>query len=396
MPDGRGIAIRDDRGWNNIWIDDVPLVDEQFEHAQPSWGLGQRSFAVAPDGLRVAFSRNESGFGRLCAVDVETKVIREVGRGVHGQLSWVGERVCALRSGARTPTQIVLYDTNSWERTVVAIGPVAGWESVGLTEPELIEVASSLDGCTLFTRLYRATADTGRLLIFLHGGPTDQWMVTFMPRVAYWQSRGWHVLVPDHRGSSGHGRVYQQAMNARWGDLDAADTIEFARHAQVAGLATPQRTALMGGSAGGFTVLNALAREPNIAAAAVVSYPVCDLYDLNIRSHRFELHYNLNLVGPHPSSADAPGPYRDRSPIHFAQRLVTPLLIHHGDADPVVPIDQSRALVGELRARAADVIFHEYAGEGHGLRQPVNQLLEYERSEAFLNNHVPAARHLAE
>ena len=110
MPDGSGICVRDDNGWLNLWHDDAPLVAEQFEHAEPSWSMGQRSFALSPDGDRVAFTRNERGFGRLCVVDVETGAVTEVGRGVHGQVSWSGDRIVALRSGARTPTQIVVYD----------------------------------------------------------------------------------------------------------------------------------------------------------------------------------------------------------------------------------------------------------------------------------------------
>ena len=101
---------------------------------------------------------------------------------------------------------------------------------------------------------------------------------------------GWNVLVPDHRGSTGHGRAYQQALTGRWGELDVADTAAVLEHAHAAGWADPAHTVLMGASAGGFTVLGVLARHPHLAAAAVVSYPVSDLADLAERSHRFERH----------------------------------------------------------------------------------------------------------
>ena len=89
----------------------------------------------------MAFTRNESGFGRLCIVEVATGAVREVARGVHGQLSWQGHRLSALRTGARTPTQVVVYDTDTWERSVIAVGPTADWEHDELVEPELVEVA---------------------------------------------------------------------------------------------------------------------------------------------------------------------------------------------------------------------------------------------------------------
>jgi dipeptidyl aminopeptidase/acylaminoacyl peptidase len=387
MADGGELCVRDDTGWNNLWLGDAPLVDEPFEHADPTWGLGQRTYAVSPDGGRIAFTRNENGFGRLCVVDVRTRHVDEVARGVHGQLSWQGSRLAAVRSGARTPNQIVIYDTDSWERTVIDIGPVSGWEAESLIEPELVEITAR-DGATVFARLYRADEHTDRMLCWLHGGPTDQWQVTFNPRFAYWRSRGWNVLVPDHRGSTGHGRQYQQVMRGRWGELDVADVIDALGHARANGWGSPANTVLMGGSAGGFTVLGVLATAPDVAAAAVVSYPVTDLFDLAERSHRFERHYTHSLVGPLPSDHDAPGPHRDRSPVHFAEKIRTPLLIFHGADDPVVPVSQSRTFAQRIAEAGGIVELCVYEGEGHGFRQPINQLDEYLRIGDFIANHV--------
>ena len=391
LPDGRGIAVQDDRGWNNVWVDDAPLVDEQFEHAGPTWGLGQRSYCWSPDGQYVAFTRNEAGFGRLCVAAIESGEVREVGRGVHGQLSWTGDRLAALRTGARTPTQVVVYEhggepLGDWQRRIVEQGPDPSWSADDLVEPETVVLAAG-DGGAVHARLYRADGPTGRMICWLHGGPTDQWQVTFMPRVAFWRSRGYHVVVVDHRGSTGHGRAYQQALRGRWGELDVADVVAAVRDAHARGWATPAGTVLIGGSAGGFTVLGALRDAPDLVAAAVVAYPVADLADLAERSHRFERHYTVSLVGDpaDPSMADT---YRMRSPVWFAHRITTPLLVFHGDDDPVVPVGQSRLLVERMKASGADVELCVYPGEGHGFRQRHHQLDEYARTEAFLSRHV--------
>ncbi len=386
-PDGEFLCVRDDTGWNNIWRGGRPLIDEPLEHAGPTWGIGQRSFAVSPDSTQVAFVRNEGGFARLGVINVETGNIREIARGVHGHLSWQGSRLAAIRSGATTPTQVVVYDTETWSRLTIDVGPLSGWETESLVEPELVELASR-DGATLFARLYRADSETDRLLCWLHGGPTDQWQVTFMPRLAYWRSRGWNILVPDHRGSTGHGRAYQQAMNGRWGELDVADTVDFVGHAHRSGWGSPGRTVLMGGSAGGFTVLGVLAAKPELAAAAVVSYPVTDLLDLAERSHRFERHYTHTLVAPLPLVADGDARHLERSPVAFAARIRTPLLVFHGDADPVVPVEQSRMLATRIVEGGGLVELCIYEGEGHGFRQPVNQLDEYRRIQRFLDQHI--------
>jgi dipeptidyl aminopeptidase/acylaminoacyl peptidase len=386
MPDGSTVSLRDDHGWLNLWLDDAPLIEEPFEHGGPSWGMGQRSFAISPDARRIAFTRNECGFGRLCVVDVGTRTIGEVARGMHGQLSWHGGRLAALRSGARTPTQVVVYEDSTWQRSVVAIGPLSGWEGQPLAEPDLVEIAAT-DGNTLHARLYRADAPTSRLLCWLHGGPSDQWQVTFMPRIAFWRSLGWNVLVPDHRGSTGHGRVYQQALRGRWGELDVSDIVDAITFAHTRGWGSPADTAIVGSSAGGFTALGVAASRPALVAAVIAAYPVTDLSDLAERSHRFERHYTESLVGPLPDAARL---YHERSPVNFADRLAeTPLLVLHGDADPVVPVEQSQALVERCLAAGGDVEFVVYEGEGHGFRKPENQLDEYRRMRDFLATHVP-------
>ncbi len=387
LPDGSPIAVRDDRGWLNIWIGESPLVEEPFEHAGPSWGPGQRSYGWSPKGDFIAVARNEGGFGRLVVVEIASGQVTEVARGVHGQLSWEGDRLAAIRTGARTPTQVVVYRTDSWERTSVATGTAAAWAPHEMVEPEAIEVPVS-DG-VLHARLYRSDGSDGRLIVWLHGGPTDQWMVTFMPRISFWLSRGWSVLVPDYRGSTGHGRWYQQALSGRWGELDVADTLAAAQFAHAAGWAARGRTVVFGSSAGGFTALGAVAADPEAFAAAVLLYPVSDLIELAEHSHRFERHYTDSLVGPLPDAVER---YRERSPGYHANRLVrTPLLIMHGALDAVVPVRQSQVLAQRVQTAGGDVQLHVVAGEGHGFRQAEHQLDEYRRAEDFLARCVPVA-----
>ncbi len=393
LPDGRGLGVRDDHGWLNVWVGDEPLVDEPFEHAGPTWGFGQRSYEASPDGSLIAFTRNEHGFGRLCVADVSTGAVTEVARGVHGHLTWRGSRLAAIRSGASTPTQIVVYDgagstvaDRSWTRTVIAVGPVSGWEAADLPEPELVELDLDLDtadpAVTLHARRY--VAGQGRTICWIHGGPTDQWQVEFLPRVAYWWAQGWDILVPDPRGTTGHGRDYQQALRGGWGKLDVDDTASVLRHSHRAGWSTPERTVVMGGSSGGLTTLGLLGLQPGLAAGGVVLYPVTDLADLSARSHRFEAHYTVSLVGP----LDDEDLYRERSPLSYADLIDVPLLVMHGDQDPVVPIDQSEALVDTIRGAGGEVTFQVMEGEGHGFRSPEHKLLEYRLIADFLSGIV--------
>lgn len=396
-PDGSAVGHIDDRGgFANLWACEPDgsgahaLLGEAQEHADATWGHGQRSWAWSPDGRSVAVCRNvEGGFGDLVVVDLDSREVRRLARGAHGGVSWLGGRLAAVRSGGRTPTQVVVYEGQDLaERRTLARGPVAGFEAADLVEPEVVTWPGE-DGADVHGRLYGpAHADHGTpppLIAWVHGGPTDQWGVTWNARIAFWVDAGWAVLVPDHRGSTGHGRAYTQAMAGRWGELDVADVAAGLRAAADRGWGDPRRLVVMGGSAGGFTVLNVLASHPDLCAAGVDLFGVADLLDLDETTHRYEAHYLHSILGPLPAAADA---YRERSPVNRVGAITAPLLILQGSDDPVVPLAQSQAIADGLRALGRTVELHVYDGEGHGWGRPETVVDELDRTASFLRRHV--------
>jgi dipeptidyl aminopeptidase/acylaminoacyl peptidase len=376
-------------GWMNVVAGDV-RIDDECEHGGPTWGPGARSWCWSPDGTQVAYTRNEDGWGALHLRNLASGDDVRLGRAVHGALSWRGDRICAIRSGGVTPSAVVVYERSAsgdWERRTLARGPVAGFEGV-VQEPETVRW-SAADGSPLVGRLYRPTCDDHAepppLICWVHGGPTDQWQVEFRARFAYWTERGWAVLVPDHRGSSGHGRDFRQALHGAWGALDVEDCASGIRAAGAQGWGDPDRMVIMGGSAGGFTVLNVLASHPDLCAAGVDLFGVADLFDLDETTHRYEAHYLHTIVGALPEHAAR---YRDRSPVNRADAITAPLLILQGDADEVVPLAQSQSIADRLRALGRTVELHVYEGEGHGWGRPATVIDELERTESFLRRHV--------
>lgn len=382
--------LDDSDGWLNLVIDGVRRVQEMHEHAGPTWGDGQRSWCFDDSGREAAFVRNEDGFGRLCSVDVATGIITERAKAIHGQLTWRGSTLAAIRTGARTPTQIVLYDTSgeTWTRSTVAVGPAHDWQDhPALVEPDIVHVANaSTAGIDLVARLYRSPRSRGRLLCWVHGGPTDQWQVTFMARFVYWLDRGYDILVPDFRGSTGHGRAFTQALHHGWGETDVEDVATILAEVQSRFAYRPEATAVLGSSAGGLTALRVVAATPSRAACGVVAYPVCDISALDSTTHRFEAHYNRSLVG---SPAETVERSRRRSPqAHVDSLARVPLLVFHGTDDPVVPIDQSSRLVTAVKGTGGHVDFVVFEGEGHGFRRLENKIEEFERTEEFLERNL--------
>jgi dipeptidyl aminopeptidase/acylaminoacyl peptidase len=385
--------LDDTSGWLNVVAEGRGRVAESFEHGGPTWGERQRSWCFDDSGRRVAFVRNENGFGRLCTFDFDSGRTEEKAKAVHGQLSWRGTALAALRTGGKTPTQIVVYDTcgTDWNRRVVEVGSSFDWSRcAALVEPELLEVIHPLDADTvLHARLYTSPTSTGRLLCWFHGGPTDQWQVTFMPRLAYWIDRGFDVLVPDFRGSTGHGRHYTEALNGQWGRLDRDDAIVILDHAVSHLGYSPTGVGLLGSSAGGLTALSAAAARSDLVAAVAVACPVSDIAALDHGTHRYEAHYNRTLIG---STENTVRLSQERSPLAFAAELARiPVLCFHGLEDHVVPIEHSRRLASELHRHGGVVELVEFADEGHGFRKLDHKIEEFAITERFLEDHLARA-----
>ena len=423
-PTGRLGWISDSTGWANVWAEGEqgggagPVLDEPFEHAEPAWGPGQRSWCWSPDGGAVGACRNEGGFARLVVATAERAghgrtaaggaggparrrsravgdpaghvTVRELGKGWHHGLGWAGDRMVAVRSGARTPTTLVGIDPADGARTPLVRGPLGGVEGPWLVEPEPVGWETD-DGARIPGRLYRppgGEAPAG-LIMWIHGGPTGQMTVTFNARVAFFASRGWAVLVPDHRGSTGWGRAHAQGLAGGWGVVDVADCSAGLRVAAEEGWGGAGGAVVMGASAGGMTALLLLALHPELCTAGVDLYGVADLESLAATTHRFEAHYTHSLVGPLPEAAEL---HRRRSPLAVAERIRTPLLILHGSEDPVVPLAQSLALRDRTLASGNRTEMHVYEGEGHGWSRPETVEDELDRTAEFLERHAGPGR----
>jgi dipeptidyl aminopeptidase/acylaminoacyl peptidase len=404
-PSGGALAyVSDEGGWWNVWVDPDPrdgpgrgrwpVLDEPFEHAEPAWEVGQRSFAWSPTGDAIALCRNEAGFGRLVIATL-AGAATEVENGWHHAVDWGPAGILAVRSGARTAPAVTLTTgvggATGAGRRVLDGGPPAGLDRAALREPEPVEWTAP-DGATVSGLLWRrADGVSGGpgapLLVDVHGGPTGQATVAWNLRIQYLVSRGWTVLQPNPRGSTGSGRAYMQALTGRWGELDVEDVAAGIRAAPARGWGGAARVAVLGGSSGGMLALLVCARHPSLVRAAVTPYPVTDLVDLAATTHRFEAHYSDGLVGPLP---EAEAIYRNRSPATHAARIRTPLLVLQGDADVVVSPAQVERFVADVRAAGGSVEFHRYEGEGHGWSRPETVLDALDRTEAFLVRHLGA------
>ncbi|SJN47420.1 prolyl oligopeptidase family protein [Microbacterium esteraromaticum] len=228
-----------------------------------------------------------------------------------------------------------------------------------------------------------STAPDGELppyVVMVHGGPTAHVSGAASTAYAYWTSRGIGVLDVNYGGSTGYGREYRERLNGQWGIVDVNDVMTAARGMADAGRADPDRIAIRGGSAGGWTVLCSLV-EGGAFAAGISRYGVADLRMLAAETHDFEAHYLNGLVGPLP---EAESVYIERSPLTHVDKIDVPVLLEQGSEDRVVPPSQSEAIRDALAARGVPHEYVLFEGEGHGFRAAETIISSLETELRFL------------
>ncbi len=219
------------------------------------------------------------------------------------------------------------------------------------------------------------------LIVKAHSGPTSSFNGSFNLEVQYWTSRGWMVAEVNYGGSSGLGRQYRERLNEMWGIVDAADCIALTQTLNEEKLIDPSRIIISGNSAGGFTALTALYMA-DIFKAAICKYPVIDLNDMRLNTHRFERNYLNSLIGNFQSNKKK---YFERSPKNNINKIRTPILLFHGKNDSVINFKESVDFNKKLLEKNVYSEIFLFDDEGHGFKNIHNKINVLKRTENFLN-----------
>ncbi|NLG28140.1 MAG: S9 family peptidase [Chloroflexi bacterium] len=404
-PDGRFLSyVSDASGWDRLYLLDLArggvrqLTERESgeaEYGRAAWAQGMRTYAWSPDGATIYVARSERGYIRLWAVDAGRGVAAPVeALAAYSDVSQVTVsrrgRVALIGSAPGIPTRVLVYDPIDGAVRVAARSETETIPPAMLPSPEAItwesEEGEPVHGLYYAPDATRYTADGAPpLIVLVHGGPTSQSVAGYSGRNAFFTTRGYGVLEVNYRGSSGYGRRYRDRLRGQWGVYDVADAVGGALHLARLGRADRERLVIMGGSAGGYTVLEALAQHPGVFRAGICMYGVTNLFTLASDTHKFEQHYLDSLIGPLPEAAAR---YRERSPIYHADRIRDPLAVFQGEDDVVVPKAQAEAIVAALRRNGVPHEYHLYPGEGHGWRTTETIRSFYESLLAFLKQYV--------
>jgi dipeptidyl aminopeptidase/acylaminoacyl peptidase len=369
------------------------LFDPGDRHLMlPAWVQGNRSLGWAANGQSLYCLANRAGLSELLRISLDGRSAR-IDSSPYTWLtqltvSPVGDKVACLASSPHISSRVTVWENG--QARVLARGDAENLPPGYTCEPQPLTWRAA-NGSPVYGLYYPPTHPNfnaeGKppVIINIHGGPTGAMNQAYASEATYFTSRGYGWFYINYRGSTGYGRSYSEALRQRWGDYDVEDAASGALALVELGLANPKQLVIHGGSAGGYTVLNALIRYPGRFKAGICLFGVSNLFSLDQDTHKFEAHYTHSLVGELPEAAPR---YHAWSPVFHADAIRDPMYIFQGADDKVVPPSQSEEIVAALRRNGVPHQYRLYEGEGHGWRKSETIVDYYKEMEQFLQQYV--------
>ncbi|MEM7022972.1 MAG: prolyl aminopeptidase, partial [Pseudomonadota bacterium] len=389
--DGSGIYLLTNRGRDYDGLSWLDIGSGELSWlATPEGDI--ELLAVAPDEQQQAYVVNVDGYGQLCLRDVasgevETLDVLPPGRPTSLLYSPDGAALIVALERFTAPPSIWRIDLPGRSAAQLVGSPVALAED-DRVEPSIVSVPS-FDGRDVPAFVFEPKSDLpaeGRpALVIVHGGPESQYAAHWRSDVQYLVRRGWTVVAPNVRGSTGYGREWQSLDDRRL-RMDSVKDLKAVRDWLAARPdVDASRLAVYGQSYGGFMVLAAITEYPDDWRVAAEFYGIANFHTL------------LQTTGPWRQvlrAAEYGDPVEDSealesfSPIHRSDRIKVPLFIAHGLEDPRVPPGESEMMVSVLRGRGHPYEMVRVEGEGHGFQRQHNRLRVYGDLVRFLERHI--------
>lgn len=363
------------------------VADAGIELGAPLWNLGTRLFGFV-DARTVVGTGLWAGSSRVVRIDVETGAVETLTTDLRhiGELACRGDKALLLCGWAGGGTRLVELDLRTRSTRVVRDALEGAIDPADISTPEPVSYPTS-GGATAHANFYppknsRFTGPSDArppVVVVVHGGPTGCANNDLVLAIQFFTTRGFAVLDVNYRGSTGYGRAYREALRGRWGELDVDDCVAGVRFLAERDRIDPTRAIIRGGSAGGYTVLQALT-DHDVFRAAACHYGVSDPASLSHDTHKLEKHYDAFLFGSGEARERA---LEARAPIRRVDRIRAPVIFFQGLEDPAVVPAQTEGIYLAVRARGIETEYHGYAGEQHGFRKAETIVDVWSRELAF-------------
>ncbi len=441
-PDGHSIFLGTNHKREYYALAQMDLASKRI-HILDDTEWDMSSLELSPNGGALAYTINRDGYSELYVRRLDTNgkpLITAIGakeapvklpakgvvsglefsRDMGGEAEREGKLAFTFNSSRQT-SDVWLYDIKTRALKQVTQSSLAGIPQDSFVEPELIRY-KTFDGREIPAWYYRpqvkATIPPGGninlnasvsgtlteapprnfvpakeftlldglpVIVSVHGGPESQAQPTFSAIFQYFLSRGYAVLAPNVRGSTGYGRTFTSLDDVRKREDSVKDLAASVDWLKTHGGADPKRIAVMGGSYGGYMTLAAITLYPDLWAAAVDTIGIAN-YESFLK----------NTSGYRRKSREVEYGSLERdleflksiSPIYKVDRIKTPLMVIHGKNDPRVPYTEAEQIVEALRKRGAPVEYKLFDDEGHGVVKLSNRLIVYPLMADFLDRYM--------
>jgi dipeptidyl aminopeptidase/acylaminoacyl peptidase len=398
-PDGRWIAVGTNQGTGQTHVGLYDTVNKNWKWLKPSpWEQFPRLFTR--DGKSLIVEANADVRAMLISVDLASGTETELALppGVNfvtgnDPRSPDGKLLMAVHSGADSPSNLYLYDLAGGTSRRATELAIASLTPLVLPKSQVVTY-KSFDG-TLITGIVTMPANlkrdgTNPAIVLPHGGPTGRAEDGYSRYATAFASRGYVVIQPNFRGSTGYGKAFQEANYKDLGGGDLKDTIAAKRFLVATGYVDAKRVGIFGGSYGGFMTLMAIGKAPDEFAAAVQWFGIINWRTMYRDQDEQLKAYQRGLLGTPESD---PKVYDAASPLTYIRQAKAPLLTIQGENDIRVPRGQAQEVNDILKAKGNVVETVFYPAEGHGFQKRENQLDSLKRTVAWFDKYLkPAAK----
>ena len=399
--DGKTLAITSNEGTGQLRAGMFDLGTRQFRWLTATpWE--QYSGTMSPDGKTMVVGTGIDGRDTLSLVEVATGKERPLalppgvnseapsGNGVFGTRGFAPDNRHFLyyHASADTPGELYVADTNSGTSRALTRLSMASLDSARLPKSTIVTFRSFDDTAisAIVTVPFNLQRDgTNPAVVIPHGGPTSQSKDYFSKAATALASRGYLVIQPNFRGSTGYGKAFQIANMKDLGGGDLRDVIAAKDFLVASGYVDPRKVGITGGSYGGFMTLMALGKTPEAFAAGAQWFGIINWHTMWTAGDASLREYQRTLVGDPEKDAAL---YAAQSPMTYLSQAKAPLLSLQGENDIRVPRGQAQEVADLLKSKGVvtETIF--YPEEGHGFYKRENQIDSLERTVAWFDRHL--------
>lgn len=349
-------------------------------------------YAFSESEKYMLYAVNENGSTRLKLKNFKSGKTKSIkifkGNCTHFEFTPDEKKIVLIYDSPQNPNDIYVYDIKKEKYKQITFSMIGGIPRKDFTVPLEIKY-KSFDGLEISAYMYvpkGAKKDgTNPAVVWPHGGPEWQEKNLFNKYFQVLASRGYVIIAPNFRGSTGYGKSFQFKIYKDWGGNEFKDVLGAYDYLLQSGYADKSKIAVVGGSFGGFMTLTCITKAPELWKCAVDVFGPSNLITF---LDSIPAHWKpgvADLIGDAVKDAEI---LKERSPINYVDNIKCPLFIIQGKNDPRVTQPESDQIAAKLKGQGKEVEYIVLDDEGHGFSKVSNQIMVWEKIANFLDSHM--------